>query len=68
MITQYDLTFRRPGTSTSRDSQTAIRDRRRDVAAVIGGTAQAARRSAADGIASLRKIYPDAAISGGQAR
>jgi RNA polymerase sigma factor (sigma-70 family) len=29
-----------------------------DVAAVIGGTADAARRSAADGIASLRKRYP----------
>ena len=28
-----------------------------DVAAVIGGTADAARRSAADGIATLRKTY-----------
>jgi DNA-directed RNA polymerase specialized sigma24 family protein len=31
------------------------------VAAVIGGTAVAARRSAADGIATLRKTYPGAA-------
>ncbi len=42
------------------------------VAAVIGGTADAARRSAADGIASLRKTYPAAdpaaAISEGEAR
>lgn len=29
-----------------------------DVAAVIGGTTDAARRSAADGIANLRKRYP----------
>ena len=29
-----------------------------DVAAVIGGTTEAARRSAADGIANLRKRYP----------
>jgi RNA polymerase sigma factor (sigma-70 family) len=32
----------------------------RDVAAVIGGTSDAARRSAADGIANLRKRYPGA--------
>jgi RNA polymerase sigma factor (sigma-70 family) len=32
-----------------------------DVAAVIGGSADAARRSAADGIATLRRIYPAAA-------
>jgi RNA polymerase sigma factor (sigma-70 family) len=42
------------------------------VAAVIGGTADAARRSAADGIASLRKTYPAAdpaaAVSEGGAR
>jgi DNA-directed RNA polymerase specialized sigma24 family protein len=30
------------------------------VAAIIGGTADAARRSAADGIATLRKTYPAA--------
>jgi RNA polymerase sigma factor (sigma-70 family) len=43
-----------------------------DVATVIGGTADAARRSAADGIASLRKTYPAAgraaAVSEGAAR
>jgi RNA polymerase sigma factor (sigma-70 family) len=31
-----------------------------DVAAVIGGTAEAARRAAADGIAGLRRTYPGA--------
>jgi RNA polymerase sigma factor (sigma-70 family) len=37
-----------------------------DVAAVIGGTTDAARRSAADGIANLRKRYPGtAALKGG---
>jgi RNA polymerase sigma factor (sigma-70 family) len=30
-----------------------------DVAALIGGSADAARRAAADGIASLRRHYPD---------
>ncbi len=30
----------------------------REVAAVIGGTADAARRAAADGIATLRRTYP----------
>jgi RNA polymerase sigma factor (sigma-70 family) len=39
-----------------------------DVAAVIGGTADAARRSAADGIASLRKSYPRTAAGEGEAR
>jgi RNA polymerase sigma factor (sigma-70 family) len=29
-----------------------------DVAAIVGGTAEAARRAAADGIAALRKTYP----------
>jgi len=35
-----------------------------DVAALLGGTAAAARRAAADGIASLRRTYPD--IDGGR--
>jgi RNA polymerase sigma factor (sigma-70 family) len=39
-----------------------------DVAAVIGGSADAARRSAADGIANLRKSYPGAAAGEGAAR
>jgi RNA polymerase sigma factor (sigma-70 family) len=39
-----------------------------DVAAVIGGTADAARRSAADGIATLRKTYARAAAGEGEAR
>jgi RNA polymerase sigma factor (sigma-70 family) len=30
-----------------------------DVAAVLGGSADAARRAAADGIAALRRTYPD---------
>ena len=30
-----------------------------EVAAIIGGTTEAARRAAADGIASLRRSYPD---------
>jgi RNA polymerase sigma factor (sigma-70 family) len=38
------------------------------VAAVIGGTAVAARRSAADGIATLRKTYRGAAAGEGAAR
>jgi len=39
-----------------------------DVAAVIGGSADAARRSAADGIANLRKSYPGTAAGEGAAR
>ncbi len=39
-----------------------------DVAAIIGGTADAARRSAADGIANLRKSYPGIAAGEGAAR
>ncbi len=39
-----------------------------DVAAVIGGSADAARRSAADGIANLRKSYPGVAAGEGTAR
>ncbi len=35
-----------------------------EVAAIIGGTTEAARRAAADGIASLRRIYPDLASLG----
>jgi RNA polymerase sigma factor (sigma-70 family) len=34
----------------------------RDVAAIIGGTAAAARRAAADGIANLRKTHPGHAM------
>jgi DNA-directed RNA polymerase specialized sigma24 family protein len=37
-----------------------------EVAAVIGGSTDAARRAAADGIARLRKTYP--AIAEGEAR
>jgi RNA polymerase sigma factor (sigma-70 family) len=36
-----------------------------EVAAIVGGTADAARRSAADGIARLRSTYPIAAPDGG---
>ena len=32
-----------------------------EVAAILGGTADAARRAAADGIATLRRTYPGAA-------
>ena len=39
-----------------------------DVAAVIGGSTDAARRAAADGIARLRKTYAAAAIGEGEAR
>jgi RNA polymerase sigma factor (sigma-70 family) len=39
-----------------------------EVAGVIGGTAEAARRAAADGIARLRKTYAAAAIGGGEDR
>jgi RNA polymerase sigma factor (sigma-70 family) len=37
----------------------------RDVAAVIGGTADAARRAAADGIANLRKTHPGRTVREG---
>ena len=37
-----------------------------DVAAVIGGTADAARRAAADGIANLRRTYPGHLASEGR--
>jgi RNA polymerase sigma factor (sigma-70 family) len=40
----------------------------REVAAVIGGTAEAARRSAADGIANLRRRYPGTAALKGRTR
>jgi RNA polymerase sigma factor (sigma-70 family) len=39
-----------------------------EVAAVIGGTSDAARRSAADGIANLRKHYPGAPALKGMTR
>ena len=39
-----------------------------DVAAVIGGSTDAARRAAADGIARLRKTYAAAAVGEGEAR
>jgi hypothetical protein len=39
-----------------------------EVAAVIGGTADAARRSAADGVANLRKRYPSTAVQKGTTR
>jgi len=39
-----------------------------EVADVIGGTAEAARRAAADGIAKLRKTYAAAAIGEGEDR
>jgi len=38
-----------------------------DVAAILGGTPDAARRAAADGIATLRRTYPRAAPSEGEA-
>jgi DNA-directed RNA polymerase specialized sigma24 family protein len=34
-----------------------------EIAKVLGGTADAARRSAADGIAALRKTFPNGAES-----
>ncbi len=37
-----------------------------DVAAVTGGSTDAARRAAADGIARLRKTYPGAALADGE--
>ena len=40
----------------------------REVAAVIGGSSDAARRSAADGIANLRKHYPGATALKGMTR
>jgi RNA polymerase sigma factor (sigma-70 family) len=36
-----------------------------EVAALLGGTAEAARRAAADGIANLRRSYPEATASRG---
>lgn len=39
-----------------------------EVADVIGGTAEAARRAAADGIARLRKTYAAAAVGEGEDR
>ena len=36
-----------------------------EVAAIIGGSAEAARRSASDGIARLRRIYPGPGRNGG---
>jgi RNA polymerase sigma factor (sigma-70 family) len=39
-----------------------------EVAAVIGGTAEAARRAAADGIARLRKTYAAGAVGEGEDR
>jgi len=35
-----------------------------DVAAILGGSADAARRAAADGIATLRRTYPGVAATG----
>jgi RNA polymerase sigma factor (sigma-70 family) len=40
----------------------------REVAAIIGGTSDAARRSAADGIVNLRKHYPGATALKGMTR
>jgi len=37
-----------------------------DVAAITGGSTDAARRAAADGIARLRKTYPGAALPDGE--
>ena len=39
-----------------------------DVAAIVGGSTDAARRAAADGIATLRRAYPDVASTTGAAR
>lgn len=39
-----------------------------DVAAVVGGSADAARRAAADGIAALRRTYPGVPAAKGQPR
>jgi RNA polymerase sigma factor (sigma-70 family) len=40
----------------------------RDVAAIIGGTATAARRAAADGIANLRRTHPSSTAAKGHHR
>lgn len=40
----------------------------KDIAAVLGGSADAARRSAADGIAILRQVHPDNALRKGRAQ
>ncbi len=40
----------------------------REVAAILGGTPDAARRAAADGMANLRRIYPGVATRRGAAR
>ena len=37
-----------------------------DVAAILGGSADAARRAAADGIATLRRTYPGVAARNGE--
>src|SRR5262249_54557907 len=39
-----------------------------DIAAILGGSADAARRAAADGIAALRRSYPGAAARKGAPR
>ena len=39
-----------------------------DVAAILGGTTDAARRAAADGIATLRRTYPGVATRKGEQR
>jgi RNA polymerase sigma factor (sigma-70 family) len=39
-----------------------------DVAAILGGSTDAARRAAADGIATLRRTYPGVATSEGEPR
>jgi RNA polymerase sigma factor (sigma-70 family) len=39
-----------------------------DVAAILGGSTDAARRAAADGIATLRRTYPDDATRKGENR
>ena len=39
-----------------------------DVAAILGGSTDAARRAAADGIATLRRTYPGVATRKGEHR
>jgi RNA polymerase sigma factor (sigma-70 family) len=39
-----------------------------DIAAIVGGSSDAARRAAADGIASLRRIYPSITARNGESR